>query len=144
MNHVLNWALASKEVLPQGDAYWNLKEKEVTKHNATVPGLVMSLSCLWNLHACWQKSFRAENGMVQLSNHVMFLTSEQKIECCSFPTISLFLTSERSLLSVNNIMAGSGNIEPTSPTIVYIRGSYSVGAKDISKAQFNSLFKEFS
>ncbi len=87
MNHVLNWALASKEVPPQGDAYWNLKEKEV-----------MSLSCLWNLHACWQKSFRAENGMVQLSNHVMFLTSEQNIECCSFPTISLFLTSERTLL----------------------------------------------
>jgi hypothetical protein len=48
------------------------------------------------------------------------------------------------LASVNNIMAGSGNIEPTSPTIVYTRGSYSVGAKDISKAQFNSLFKEFS
>ncbi len=92
------WTLASKDVPPQGDAYWNLKEKEVTKHNATVPGLVMSLSSLWNLHACWQKSFRAENGMVQLSNHVMFLTSEQKIECCSFQTISLFLTSERTLL----------------------------------------------
>lgn len=85
--------------------------------------------------------------------------SEQKMEWCSFQTMSCFRVKNRmlqlsnhfivpdfreDLASVNNIMAGSVNIEPTSPTILYTRGSYSVGAKDISKAQFNSLFKEFS
>jgi hypothetical protein len=38
VNYALNWALASKGVSPQGDAYRNLKEKELKKHNAAIPG----------------------------------------------------------------------------------------------------------
>jgi hypothetical protein len=100
--------------------------------------LSLELACLlakefqsrkWNGAAfkpCHVSDFRAKHRMLQLPNHFI---------------VSYF---REDLASVNNIMAGSGNIEPTSPTIVYTRGSYSVGAKDISKAQFNSLFKEFS
>jgi hypothetical protein len=83
----------------------------------------------WNGAAfkpCHVSDFRAKNRMLQLSNH--FIVSDFRED----------------LVSINNIMAGSGNIEPTSPTIVYTRGSYSVGAKDIGKAQINGFFKEFS
>ncbi|CAK9256200.1 unnamed protein product [Sphagnum jensenii] len=69
VNYALNWALASKGVSPQGDAYRNLKEKELKKHNAAIPG-------------------------------------------------------------------------SASPAKIYARGTYSVGAADISKAQFNDIFKE--
>jgi hypothetical protein len=46
VNYALNWALASKGVAPQGDAYRNLKEKELKKHNAAIPGW------LWDLQQC--------------------------------------------------------------------------------------------
>ncbi len=46
MNYALNWALASKGVAPQGDAYRNLKEKELKKHNAAIPGWLWDFTTL--------------------------------------------------------------------------------------------------
>lgn len=38
MNYALNWALCAKGVAPQGEAYRNLREAELKKHNASIPG----------------------------------------------------------------------------------------------------------
>jgi hypothetical protein len=46
VNYALNWALASKGVSPQGDAYRNLKEKELKKHNAAIPGWLWDFTTL--------------------------------------------------------------------------------------------------
>lgn len=38
MNYALNWALCAKGVTPKGEAYRNLREAELKKLNASIPG----------------------------------------------------------------------------------------------------------
>jgi hypothetical protein len=50
----------------------------------------------------------------------------------------------RENLAVTNRVIGCWDTGSASPAKIYARGSYSVGAADISKAQFNGIFKEVS
>lgn len=38
VNYALNWALCAKGVAPKGEAYRNLRESELKKLNAAIPG----------------------------------------------------------------------------------------------------------
>lgn len=38
MNYALNWALCAKGVTPKGEAYRNLREAELKKLKASIPG----------------------------------------------------------------------------------------------------------
>ena len=50
VNYALNWALCAKGVAPKGEAYRNLRESQLKKLNATIPGKVQDILGSENLH----------------------------------------------------------------------------------------------
>jgi hypothetical protein len=43
VNYALNWALCAKGVVPKGEAYRNLRESQLKKLNANIPGKVQDV-----------------------------------------------------------------------------------------------------